>query len=259
MALLKDSLITGDLRVTGTIFGNLNGNATSANKLATTRTINGTNFDGSANITTANWGTARTISIGSTAGTTGTSVNGSGNVSLIIPSTMTGFSSITSTTFVGALTGHASSDLALSGGTMTGDITFTATTFGTNPTDSKGLVWSGGTDGAKIFYRQTANNAGSLVLQVTDDGEEYINFRHTGGGQVFLKPNTRELFPDTNNTGSLGTSSYKWANVYATTFHGTLDGNASTASNCFNNSGRRNNNLFNLIHNISSGARKQRY
>ena len=121
---------------------------------------------------------------------------------------------VTAPTFIGALTGHASSDLALSGGTMTGDITFTATTFGTNPTDSKGLVWSGGSDGAKIFYRQTANNAGSLVLQVTDDGEEYINFRHTGGGQVFLKPNTRELYPDTNNTGSLGTSTYKWANIY---------------------------------------------
>ena len=102
----------------------------------------------------------------------------------------------------------------ISGDTMTGDLNFTATTFGTNPTDSKGIAWSGGTDSTKIFYRQTANNAGSLVLQVSDDGEEYINFRHTGGGQVFLKPNTRELFPDTNNTGSLGTSTYKWANIY---------------------------------------------
>ena len=50
MAVLKDSLITGDLRVTGTIYGN----TTSANKLSTARTINGTSFDGTANITTAN-------------------------------------------------------------------------------------------------------------------------------------------------------------------------------------------------------------
>ena len=55
----------------------VSGNAGTATKLATARTINGTNFDGSANITTANWGTARTLTIGNK----GQSVNGSGNVS----------------------------------------------------------------------------------------------------------------------------------------------------------------------------------
>ena len=53
------------------------GNASSATKLQTARSINGTNFDGSGNITTANWGTSRTLTIGSS----GKSVNGSGNVS----------------------------------------------------------------------------------------------------------------------------------------------------------------------------------
>lgn len=53
------------------------GNASTATKLVTARSINGTNFDGSGNITTANWGTARTITIGNT----GKSVNGGGNVS----------------------------------------------------------------------------------------------------------------------------------------------------------------------------------
>ena len=53
------------------------GAANSATVLATARTINGTSFNGSANITTANWGTARTITIGNT----GKSVNGSGNIS----------------------------------------------------------------------------------------------------------------------------------------------------------------------------------
>lgn len=55
----------------------ITGNATTATTLATARTINGTSFNGSANITTANWGTARTITIGST----GKSVNGSSNIS----------------------------------------------------------------------------------------------------------------------------------------------------------------------------------
>lgn len=52
-------------------------NVASATKLQTPRTINGTNFDGSANITTANWGTTRTLTIGNS----GKPVNGSGNVS----------------------------------------------------------------------------------------------------------------------------------------------------------------------------------
>lgn len=53
------------------------GAANSANKLATARTINGTSFDGSGNITTSSWGTARTVTVGNTS----KSVNGSGNVS----------------------------------------------------------------------------------------------------------------------------------------------------------------------------------
>ncbi|MGL5709799.1 MAG: tail fiber domain-containing protein [Cetobacterium sp.] len=59
------------------IVSDLNGNSSSATKLQTARQINGTNFDGTGNITTANWGTARTLTIGST----GKSVNGSANVS----------------------------------------------------------------------------------------------------------------------------------------------------------------------------------
>ena len=53
------------------------GNASTATTLLNFRTINGTSFNGSANITTSNWGTSRTLTIGNT----GKSVNGSGNVS----------------------------------------------------------------------------------------------------------------------------------------------------------------------------------
>lgn len=53
------------------------GSANSAVKLATPKTINGTSFDGSGNITTANWGTSRNITIGNTK----KAVNGSGDVS----------------------------------------------------------------------------------------------------------------------------------------------------------------------------------
>ena len=74
-----------------TINGSVSGNAGTATKLESARTINGTTFDGSANITTANWGSARNIYIAdSSAANTGTaiSVNGSGNVTLKLPATI---------------------------------------------------------------------------------------------------------------------------------------------------------------------------
>lgn len=71
--------------LSGTLTGSLSGNATTAITLQTSRTINGTSFNGSANITTSYWGTTRTI--------WGQSVNGSANVS----GAMTGVTSITAT------------------------------------------------------------------------------------------------------------------------------------------------------------------
>lgn len=59
----------------------ITGNAATATKLQTARTINGTLFDGSANITTAYWGATRTITL-SGAVTGSASVNGSQNVTI---------------------------------------------------------------------------------------------------------------------------------------------------------------------------------
>ena len=69
----------------------LTDNVASATKLQTARAINGTSFDGSANITTANWGTARNIGVVNSDGTgtaVTTSVNGSKNINLRLPSTI---------------------------------------------------------------------------------------------------------------------------------------------------------------------------
>ena len=80
-------------------------------------------------------------------------------------------------------------------------------------------------------------NAGTEVLYLLSDNQIYLE---TNGQTIanrvgFYISNTNELIPvkaetATNNYGSIGTSSYKWANIYATTFHGALEGNASTAS-----------------------------
>lgn len=85
----------------------ISGNATTSTKLATARSINGTNFDGSGNITTATWGTARTLTIGNT----GKSVNGGGNVSWSLSE------------IGAAASNHTHSYLPLSGGAMTENTT----------------------------------------------------------------------------------------------------------------------------------------
>jgi hypothetical protein len=62
---------------TGSLQGSISGNAATATILQTARTINGTSFNGSANITTSTWGTSRTLTIGGT----GKSVDGSADAS----------------------------------------------------------------------------------------------------------------------------------------------------------------------------------
>lgn len=89
-----NKIITGSLTIQGGITGNLTGNASTATsagtctgnsatatKLATARQINGTNFDGSGNITTNKWGTSRNIALsGAVSGNA--NVDGSGNVTI---------------------------------------------------------------------------------------------------------------------------------------------------------------------------------
>lgn len=121
------------------VYGNLSGNATTATTLQTARTINGTSFNGSTNITTTNWGTARTITIGNT----GKSVNGSANISWSLSE------------IGAAATSHTHSYLPLSGGTLTGETIFN------NYLSIN--AWSGyGTGKAQLWYN---GNTKSLLLQ----------------------------------------------------------------------------------------------
>lgn len=66
-------------------------NYNAADKLVTGRTINGTTFDGTSNITTSYWGTTRTFytnSHDSYRASSGVNVNGSGNVTLLLPNSI---------------------------------------------------------------------------------------------------------------------------------------------------------------------------
>ena len=152
-AVSVDGSATEYLLLPSTITATLVGNASSATKLATARTINGTSFDGTENITTAKWGTARTIYIQDASGahgSVGVSVNGSTNYNLKLPSTITA-----------TLVGNAS----------------TATKLQTART-----LWGRSFDGR-------ANVSGDM----------------TGVGNVT---------PSANGTRNLGSGTSRWANIY---------------------------------------------
>lgn len=121
----------------------VSGNAGTATKLQTVRTINGTNFDGTANITTANWGTARNITIGSTT----KSVNGSGNVAWTLSE------------IGAAAASHSHSYLPLSGGTIT-----------SSEFSPLKITRSGNTYAASIGFYNSSGVLGFIGMTGTKDG-----------------------------------------------------------------------------------------
>ena len=188
--------------VTATKFiGPLQGNASTATKLANKRKINGTDFDGSADITTSKWGTARTISINSAAGTTGTSVDGSANTTLVVPATMTGFTSITS-------------------GTLNAN---TISVNSNNAADDRGLI-----------VTRSGSTAESVRIGVNDSQAQFIYTNdEISSSFLFTMANTDT---ESNNTTNANTANVTFtgasgkSTVTADIFKGALTGNADTAT-----------------------------
>ena len=119
--------------------GNLTGNAstattaataTTATTLATPRTINGTSFDGSANIVTTNWGTSRNITIGGTA----RAVDGSAPVTWSLADIG-----------VGTLGTQASGAVTITGGSITGITDLAVADGGTGVSTITGIIRGNGT------------------------------------------------------------------------------------------------------------------
>lgn len=136
--------IRDDGNIVATKFtGIFSGNSSTATALQTARTINGTSFNGSANITTAIWGTTRTITIGNT----GKSVNGSGNVAWTLAE------------IGAAAASHSHSYLPLSGGTISGNLAVTGTTTFSGRTTHNGGIQS--TTGA---FSSTLSVSGAATL-----------------------------------------------------------------------------------------------
>jgi len=150
---------------TGTSFtGPLTGNASTATTLQTARTINGTSFNGSADITIANLVSGSAQIDGSALGSNKTITVGSTSITLGgTATTIAGLSSVTSTAFVGALTGNAS----------------TATTLQT-ARNINGVSFNGSAD---ITLTATATNAltiGTGLSGTSYNGSSAVTIANTG-------------------------------------------------------------------------------
>lgn len=177
--------------------------AGTATKFATACSINGTNFDGSKNITTATWGTTRNITIGNTK----KSVNGGADASWSLSE------------IGAAAASHSHSYLPLSGGTMSGTATITWADSGncgnsnkdvTFPVIRGGLSWLGQSDGIQLYAVETQNDNLELYLKFTDDNSNGLSIRNKDNTQTARISATGE--------------------ITASKFVGNLSGTASSAS-----------------------------
>lgn len=212
--------------IAGQFTGPLTGNASTATKLHTARSINGTNFDGSANITTANWGTSRTLTIGNK----GQSVNGSANVTWSLAD-------------IGALSAVTASGTA--------PLTLTATKSGTSvaitgsiaaaTTSALGIVQVGTGLGVSsgtisVTYGTAASTAlqGNQVLFKLNNGDKTASSAATfyaptvGGtaGYPLIGAGTTTAPAWYGGTVFTGTAAASWK----TDFNGTTDATSTTAA-----------------------------
>jgi hypothetical protein len=176
--------------------------AGTANTLATARTINGVSFDGASNITTANWGTARNLTIGNTT----KSVNGSNNVSWSLSEIGAGDVALTAAqTLTNKTLGTGT---AITAGTINGaTIGATAPSSGAFTTISYTGTLTGGTGvvnlGSGQFYKDVSGNVGigtsSPVTRLDVSGTASMTsykegiFTITDGTTVNLDPNNGSI------------------------------------------------------------------
>lgn len=200
--------------------------ANSASTLSTARTINGTSFNGSANITTANWGTARTITIGKTA----KSVNGSANVSWTAAEI--GVASIDdSTTATGTVWSSNKTQVQINtsyntmsqkvdaleesinrdfvsknGSTMTGDLTIKKSNGDAAKLNVHRTINSNDMQGTIDIY---SHNGGSVALSTNNKTSGKQASSYVFGGDAFWSPRNAD-----GTVPSIGLSNYRFEKAW---------------------------------------------
>ena len=154
-----------DGHLEGIFDGSLIGNATTATTLQTARTINGTSFNGSTNIVTPKWGTARNITIKDSSGTysgTAVSVDGSGDITLKLPS------EIKADKFRGSVIGSVAGNLTGNADTATKATQDGSGNVITSTYETKAnAITSLSTRGTIITYTRGDGSFGSITTQDT--------------------------------------------------------------------------------------------
>ena len=246
-------------RYSGTTWGSwrtiafTDSNVYSATKLQTARTINGTNFNGTANITTTKWGTARNIYIRDASQVhTGSavSVDGSTNEYLLLPSTITATLSGNATTsskwatarkltLTGDVTGSVSMDGSanVSLATEVSDNVFTyrgrVTASGPNPTASE-LTTATLQGTYNVLYSGASGKL--IVFRALGSSAVYTQIYHTYAGSMMWRSSQDSTLSgkawrtllDTNNYTSYLDSRY--VNVSGDTMTGSLTVNTGTGT-----------------------------
>ena len=182
--------------------------ATTAEKLLTARTINGTSFNGTANIVTSYWGTARNIAIASSNGGgagAATSVNGSANVTLKLPATITA-----------ALSGNASTASKLQTAR-----TLWGRSFDGSANVSGDLSGVGNISASGVFSTSKATN----TYLAGNQGQALVNSTASAGAYVMLHRGC-----STNGYFTLGTYKDKYLLQYTAKSTVTAGNNSVTKS-----------------------------
>ena len=148
--------------ISGNLTGSVTGNASTASQLQTARTINGTSFDGTANITTNSWGASRNITIGNTTKAIDGSANVSWSLSEIGAQSSSGASKLVVTTAVGGITTNDGANTWAriatfsTGTTQWADCTLILAVVNTGTADHDSAIIS-------VFFRSNATNTNPTV------------------------------------------------------------------------------------------------
>lgn len=212
--------------------------AESATKLATARKINGTEFDGSADITTASWGTARNVNVASSDGTgagAAMSVNGSGDVTLKLPATIkaaldgNATSATTAQTAVSAQTAGSATRAAQDGN---GDNIPSTYVKKNSDASLKSLAAAGQVSAGSCFKIGTVSLTVASGSMNTVNGEQLpdsntitleslISFYGAGYTKythrliMYDYGSSTSIYPDFN--ANMGASSKPWENIFSRT------------------------------------------
>ena len=213
--------------------GLLLGNANSATQLQTARTINGTIFNGTSDITTIYWGATRTISL--TGAVTGSvSTNGSSNIT------------INTTYGTGNITNLDSRYLKRTGDTMSGTLSF-------SPTDAS--------DVAPKIYSTVSNGLTSLNFEVADDEDDRFVFKINYWNDINNHANSERFIINWNNviskapitapffngTSTSATKLQTPRTIWGQSFDGTGDVSGSIRGTYFHIEDRASNPYFQFI------------